>query len=103
VLGCWRERDGTIVSLPHAQRKLPLDVRRNLHARDYRPRGFPLLRTGESIVLRCRQVTAKQVRGCATRGPGTVVFTCRAGRAALHCTNRFGRGFVFALRSVDPI
>jgi hypothetical protein len=103
TLGCWRERDGTSVRLPHAQRKPPIEIRRNPHARDYRPSGFPLLRAGESFVLRCGRVTRTQADQCATRGSATVVLRCRAGSAALRCTNRFDRGFVLGPRRVYTI
>jgi hypothetical protein len=103
ILGCWRVRDGTTVTLPHGQRMSRLDVRRNPHGRDYRPRGFPLLRPGETFVVRCRRVTPRYADRCSTRGLATVVLTCRAASAVLRCTNRFGRGFVFGPRVVDPI
>lgn len=102
VLSCWRARDGVLTSLPHGQRKPRLNVDDFPHARDYRPRGFPLLRSGASFVVRCRRVTAKFAHECERGGSATVVFTCRAGRA-LRCTNRFGRGFVLGPRSVDPV
>ena len=103
VLSCWRARDGVMASLPHGQRKPRFNVDRFSHARDYRPGGFPLLLSGESFALRCRRVTARFAHDCERGGRATVVFTCRAGRAALRCTNRFGRGFVLGPRSVDPI
>jgi hypothetical protein len=100
ILDCWRVNDGTTVSLPHSERKRNLWIVRNPHARNYRPPGFPLVRPGETFILRCRRVTPRYADHCAPRGLGRTVFTCRAPSPELRCENRFGRGFVLGPRSV---
>jgi hypothetical protein len=101
VLGCWRERDGATVQLPHTQQKRRLSLRRNPHAREYRPPGFRVLRPGTTFAWRCQRVGAKYADRCSARGAGTIVFLCQE-RVVLRCVNRFGRGFLLGARRIEP-
>jgi hypothetical protein len=102
VLSCWRSADGTLVSLPHAQRKRRAAVTRNPHAREFTPPGFRLLRAGGTFAWRCREVGPRFADRCSARR-GTTVFTCRASRTTLRCVNRFGRGFALGPRRIVPV
>lgn len=87
---CWRPADGLGLSVGYDGRAADSDRREK--ARDYRPKGFPLLADGRTLAWRCRRIDPGSAEACSTRA-GTPVFTCRNAASRLTCRNRRGHGF----------
>jgi hypothetical protein len=92
-LTCWHPRSGRIASIAHDDAGHGAAASQADHARGYRPRGYPLLRTGARFVWRCRGVSKLFASfGCST-SRGVPVFTCEISQR-IRCVNRRDRGFV---------
>jgi hypothetical protein len=101
LLECWRPGDALFLALAHADGGRGTEYARRDKARGFRPRGFPLLRAGETFVWRCRHVDPEVAYPCS-RARGVAVFTCRADAAHVTCRNRRGRGFWVGRRGFYP-
>lgn len=90
-LTCWRAGDGLQLTVAH-QPGVRAAWLRNGNNRGHRPKGYSLLRAGQTFRWRCTKVGPQFATGCSPR-TGTTVFTCTIGTARVTCRNRASRGF----------
>jgi hypothetical protein len=92
VLTCWRAADGLLMTLGPGASGSHVSYTRSEQALDFRPPGFPTLRTGRASSWRCRKVDQMFAERCSARA-GISVFTCRSSEIRVTCRNRAGGGF----------